>query len=54
MPVCFNYVCACIEITESDNQMFMPPSVRNSVPLTHKVQYLKFGRQYSNQTLIVC
>ena len=26
------------------------PSVRNSVPLTNKVQYLKFGWSYSNQT----
>ena len=29
------------------------PSVRNSVPLTNKVQYLKFGWSYSNQTLTV-
>ena len=28
-------------------------SVRNSVPLTNKVQYLKFGWWYSNQTWIV-
>ena len=26
------------------------PSVRNSVPLINKVQYLKFGWSYSNQT----
>ena len=29
------------------------PSVRNSVPLTIKVQYLKFGWWYSNQTWTV-
>ena len=28
-------------------------SVRNSVPLTNKVQYLKFGWSYSNQTWTV-
>ena len=28
-------------------------SVRNSVPLINKVQYLKFGWSYSNQTWIV-
>ena len=28
-------------------------SVRNSVPLTNKVQYLKFGWWYSNQTWTV-
>ena len=29
------------------------PSVHNSVPLIHKVQYLKFGWSYSNQTWMV-
>ena len=29
------------------------PFVRNSVPLTNKVQYLKFGWSYSNQTWTV-
>ena len=29
---------------------FVRPSVRNSVPLINKVQYLKFGWSYSNQT----
>ena len=29
------------------------PSVRNSVPLTNKLQYLKFGWWYSNQTWTV-
>ena len=29
------------------------PSVSNSVPLTHKVQYLKFGWWYSNQSWTV-
>ena len=29
------------------------PSVRNSVPLSFKVQYLKFGWSYSNQTWTV-
>ena len=28
-------------------------SVRNSIPLTNKVQYLKFGWPYSNQTWTV-
>ena len=32
---------------------FVRPSVRNSVPLTFKVQYLKFGWSYSNQTWTV-
>ena len=29
------------------------PFVRNSVPLTNKVQYLKFGWSYSNHTWTV-
>ena len=32
---------------------FVCLSVRNSVPLTNKVQYLKFGLWYSNQTWTV-
>ena len=32
---------------------FVCPFVRNSVPLTNKVQYLKFGWWYSNQTWTV-
>ena len=33
--------------------LFVCPSVRNSVPLTNKVQYLKFEWWYSNQTWTV-
>ena len=33
--------------------LFVCLSVRNSVPLTNKVQYLKFGWLYSNQTWTV-
>ena len=37
----------------SSVRLFVRPSVRNSVPLTNKVQYLKFGWWYSNQTWTV-
>ena len=40
----------------SSNRIVCPSvclSVRNSVPLIHKVQYLKFGWLYSNQTWTV-
>ena len=33
--------------------LFVRLSVRNSIPLTNKVQYLKFGRWYSNRTWTV-
>ena len=40
VPVSWGFLCVCL-------------SVRNSVPLTNKVQYLKFGWWYSNQTSAV-
>ena len=42
-----NFVCPRLERSAGSI------SVRDSVPLTHKVQYLKFGRWYSYQTWTV-
>ena len=46
-------VCQGHLVIGSSVSPFVCLSVRNSVPLTNKVQYLKFGWWYSNQTWTV-
>ena len=46
-------VCRGHLVIGSSVRLFVRPSVRNSVPLTNKVQYLKFVWWYSNQTWTV-